>query len=139
MFWLTIIYGLGYVFYSTYGLWTLEPKKKFYNRLLLAGTYFPHLVINTIISTIGFYRCNNINPKEAFIFAPLLFLTILPIVNWVVRLLTGRNLIIATRWDRKPKNHKWYIDGLASIILVAVPLISCGMIMNKFRFGHFFV
>jgi hypothetical protein len=138
MFWVTTIYGVGYVFYWTFGPPTYSMNS-FYTKLLLRHIYFPHLIVNIIIAIVGYYRCKNINMKEVFIFAPLIFLTILPLINWTVRLLTNRNLIIATRWDKKPRNYKWLIDFPASIMLFAVPLISCGLIVNKFRFGHFFV
>lgn len=138
MFLISFLYGIGYIFYCTYGL-TLDPLKKYYNKLLQPKTYLLHLSINILISIYGYYRCKEINPKEAFIFAPLLFLLILPIINFTVRLFTDRNLIITTRWDEKPYGYKWHIDIPASLILIIVPLVSCGHIINKFKFDQFFV
>jgi len=134
--WLSIILGFSYIFYCAYGFET-KPAKKFYNKLLYRQTFLAHSIATLGLFGYGYYRCSNGHYQETFYFAPFIFLIGLVFFNWLTTVATERNIIISTRWDSKPPQYKWYIDGLFSFLIVFIPIVSCGYVMNKFRFGEF--
>ena len=135
--WVSILLGFSYIFYCAYGFET-KPDKKFYNKLFIRQTFLTHFLATFGLLCYGYYRCSNGHYQETFYFAPFIFLIVLVLFNWLTKIATKRNIIISTRWDSKPPQYKWYIDGFFSFLIVIIPIISCGLAMNKFRFGEFF-
>ncbi|TWI85331.1 hypothetical protein IQ13_0491 [Lacibacter cauensis] len=135
--WTSILLGFGYIIYCAYGFDT-NPNKKFYHKLFVRQTFLTHLVAALGLFCYGYYRCNNGHYQETFYFAPLIFLIALMFFNWLTRLATDRNILISTRWDSRPPQYKWYIDGFFSFLIVLIPILSSVLAMNKFRFGEFF-
>ena len=135
--WISIILGFGYIFYCAYGFES-KPKRKFYHKLFLKKTFWIHFIATLGLFVFGFYRCKKGHYKETFYFAPFIFLIILIFFNWLTRIAIKRDILISTRWDSKPSNYKWYIDGIFSFLIVLIPFLFCGYAMNKFRFGEIF-
>ena len=135
--WLSIIVSFGYIFYAAASFET-DPKKKFYNRLLSNQTFAMHFILSAFVCYYGYYRSVNGHYQEIFYVAPFLFLIFLRFFNWLTKYSTDRNILIASKWDYKPDEYKWYIDGLFTIFIIALPIIISGLAMNKIRFGEFF-
>ena len=132
---LTVLYGFGYIAYSTYGFQD-NPKKKYYNRLLKFDTAFRDFFVCSLIGVWGYFRIQSDITNETFVFAPIIFIPLLLLANSIVLLTMKRNIIIATRWDTKPDEWKWYVDGVISTILVTIPLIASGYFMNYLKFAE---
>jgi hypothetical protein len=135
--WVSILLGFSYIFYCAFGFET-KPSKKFYNKLFVRDTFITHFIATLGLFGYGYFRCSNGHYDETFYFAPFLFLITLVFFNWLTKIATDRNILISTRWDSKPPQYKWYIDGFFSFLIVLIPIILCGYAINKFRFGEFF-
>jgi hypothetical protein len=135
--WTSIFVGMGYLFYCAYGF-ELDPHKKFYNKLFSQHTFIIHFLVTFIIFCFGYYRCSYGKFQETFYFTPFIFLITLVFFNWLTRLILNRNIIISSRWDSKPPEYKWYIDGFFSYLVILMSILFPGLAMNKFRFGTFF-
>lgn len=138
VFYLGILYGVGYIFYSSISFQS-DYRKKFYYRLFNNRLYFAHLLFTFLVACFGLFRCSQGFYQETFFIAPFLFLLLLRLLDLLVIALSERHIIISTRHDDRPENYEWYIDGILSVIIIAFPLIACGHLMNKFRFGQLFI
>ena len=106
------------------GFLTLSPRKKPYNALFDIKIYLSHLGLAIVLAAFGFWYFHNAGIQAASCFVPTAFLFSFLIGDSLVKLMTGRHLIIADRWDKKPPSYKWYIDGLMSILIVSISLCS---------------
>jgi hypothetical protein len=138
MFYLGILYGLGYIFYSSISFQS-NYQKKFYYKLFDKQTFVIHLLVTFLIAWFGFYRCKQGYFRETFFIAPFLFLLTLRLFDLLSLTINKRHVIIATRYDDRPKYYRWYTDGILSIVIVALPIVTCGHLMNKFKIGQFFI
>ena len=132
-----ILYGLGYIFFMYFILRKSYPHKSYYN-IFNNKIFLVHFIINIIIAAVAFYRCSLGNYKEAFFIAPLLFLIIFWILNQVTKILLKRDVIILTRGDSIPQNYNWFVDTPITILILILPLCTCGYLMNLFHFGKLF-
>ncbi|SNC75038.1 hypothetical protein SAMN06265337_2673 [Hymenobacter gelipurpurascens] len=119
---LCISIGFGYVFYMCNGFLTLNPRKKPYNVLFDKRIYLVHLGLSIVLAAFGFWYFYDAELQTVSCFVPAIFLIAFFVADSFVKLLTGRHLIIADRWDSKPPNYKWYIDGLLSILILSTSL-----------------
>jgi hypothetical protein len=138
MFYIGILYGLGYIFYATISFHS-DYEKKFYYKLFDKQTFLLNLIITFLIAYFGLYRCKEGYFRETFFMAPFLFLITLRLLDLLSLAFNKRHVIIATRHDDRPEYYKWYIDGLLSVLIVSLPIVTCGHLMNKFRFGQLFI
>jgi hypothetical protein len=127
----SMILGCSYVYYMTYGF-SLIPRRKPYNKLFDAKKYLIHLLGSGLVSITGLYLCLSGLPTTGA-FMPIIFLLTFLIVDTVVQVLTGRHIIIATRWDYRPAAYKWYVDGLLGFAVFAIPVLSAGVALNWYR------
>ena len=116
--------GFGYVFYMCNGFLTLTPQKKPYNQLFNTRIYLAHLGMAIVLAALGFWYFQNVIFQTASCFVPIVFLVNFFVGDSLVKLMTRRHLIIADRWDKKPPNYKWYVDGLMSILIIVISLCS---------------
>ena len=130
---LCLAIGFGYVFYMCNGFLTLTPQKKPYNALFDTRVYLSHLGLAIVLAIFGFWYFRSAGFQRASCFVPTVFLVSFFIADNLVKLVTSRHLIIADRWDNKPPNYKWYIDGLMSILLISVSLCSPFALEQYFR------
>ena len=133
---LSIIIGFGYIFSMTAGF-SLHPEKKYYNKLFDFKTYLIHFIISLAVSGYGLYYSLNVDGRGAFYFAPTFFLILFLLLDKLTQLLLNRHLLIVTRWDYKPSSYKWYIDSVVMFLLMFIPIILSGLIMNKINYGTF--
>ena len=136
MYFIGIVYAVAYIFYMALGVGHV-PLKKPYNKLFDNKTFLIHLSINLLITLIAVSRSLSGYYREIFFMAPLLFLVLLRLCNSLVRAITGRNVLFVARGDTRPTYYKWYVDGLVGVLIIVIPLCSCGYLMNYFRFGKF--
>ena len=135
---LSFVIGIGYVFYAM--AWLVDkPANRFYNKLLKRKVYLLHIFIFFCLFLFGVYRIRYVNAREALYMAPFFFLIFLRFFNSIVKKIAGRNIYIITKSDVRPVKYKWYLDGILSVLLLALPFIICGYISNKIRFGSFFI
>lgn len=134
---LSIIIGLCYIFTMTIG-GSLYPEKKYYNKLFDFKTYLIHFIISLVVSGYGLYYILSIDGRGAFFFAPTIFLILFLLFDKLTLLLLNRHLLIVTKWDFMPPSYKWYVDGIVMFLLMFIPIISSGIIMNKINWGTFF-
>jgi hypothetical protein len=106
------------------GFLTLTPRKKPYNALFDKKVYLAHLGMAVVLAAFAFWYFQNAALNIAFCFVPAVFLVVFLIADSLVKLMTGRHLMIADRWDRKPLSYKWYVDGLMSILIITFSLCS---------------
>jgi hypothetical protein len=138
LFIISLIIGVGYVFFMVYGN-SLHPHRKYYNRLFERNIYFLHLFVAFLVALVGLYLSIRVDARHSMLLAPVVFLIEFRIIDVLVQKLTGRRIIISDRWDSKPKNYRWYIDGICSFLLAFTPILVSGLILNKFSQGHFWV
>lgn len=136
---LSVIIGIGYIFYTIIGKYSLEPKDQYYNRLLETKPFILNLSFAAILVIIGIWRVAYYDKRETFYFAPLIYLLLLRLFNLFSILINQRNLILATGVDNPPKGKEGinFSDRVFVFLLFLVPVIICGMIMNKLNFGVF--
>jgi hypothetical protein len=137
--WLSLMYGIGYVLFVSLGFLEDDPTKRIYNRLLSTRLYSIHLAINAIIAAAGIYRVLIGNHREIWAISPFLFLLLLHPINFLVRAGTGRNIMIFARGDKIPPHYSFLYDGMLGIVLIVVPIILPGYLMNKLNSGNFFI
>ena len=132
MGWLGFLIGGGYVFYM-WGTVASTTKHKSYNTLFNSKTYLNHLAFSVALSGFGLYRCLTIDHRSTWFSAPTIFLIAFFVSDKVVCCLTGRHIIMASRYDYKPPHYRWYIDAPFSILIVSAALVIPGMLMSYFR------
>ncbi|MCI1186543.1 hypothetical protein MON38_03875 [Hymenobacter sp. DH14] len=131
---LCLAIGFGYVFYMCNGFLTSTPRKKPYNALFDTKVYLAHLSLAIVLAVFGFWYFRNAGFQTASFFVPTIFLTGFFMADTLVKLIAGRHLIIADRWDKKPPSYKWYIDGLMSILLIIGSLCSPFILEQYFQY-----
>jgi hypothetical protein len=130
MFEISAIVGFGYMFLVTMGKLIQKPEKQYYNKLLQNRHFFINLFITSLLALFGYWRIS-FDKREVFYFMPLIFLMTLRIMNWVALMLKGRNIIFATRWDSTNiKGGISWLDRLLSFLIILIPILACGLIMN---------
>lgn len=132
-------FGIGYVWYSTLGFFEDKPTDRLYNRLLSGKLYYQHLIVASILLVAGFYRVSKGHYGDVWAMSPFLFLILLRPINLLVKTLTGRNIFVYTRWDKRPDDYRFIIDGVLGILLITIPIITPGYIMNKLNTGQFII
>ncbi|WP_148661166.1 hypothetical protein [Flavisolibacter tropicus] len=112
---------------------SLDPKKKYYNRLFERKTYIFHLALGCMLSILGFYRIKYINFQEVGYFMPLLFLLFFRLFDWVVLKMQGRHILVVTKGDRVPSDYKWWTDGLFTLLSMITPILVSSLILMKLK------
>ncbi len=133
---LSTIVGFGYISWVIAGKWSLRPKDQYYNRLHNQKDFLLNLLISFGLSVIGLLRVQ-LDARESMYFAPLIFLILFKVLDKLSLLLYGRHMILAIgRMDRpKGKNGHKFTDGLFVFLLIFIPILTCGLIMNKINHG----
>jgi|LakMenE01Jun11ns_1017448.scaffolds.fasta_scaffold9156630_1 hypothetical protein len=136
---LLVFFGPGYILYATLGLFEKNPNDRLCYRLLKGKLYYQHLIAASFLLAIGTFRVSEGNFRDVWAIAPFLFLVLLPLVNMLVKVAKGRNIMIYTRWDTIPDNYSLFYDGVLGILLISIPIIIPGYIMNKLNTGQFII
>ena len=134
-----IIIGAGYVLNATIGLFEDNPEDRLYNRLLSGGLYFRHLLWASVLLIFGVYRIYEGNDRDVWAISPFIFLVLLRPINSIVKAGTGRNILIYTRWEKRPDNYSFFLDGITGFFLIVIPLVVPGYIMNKLIHGNLII
>jgi hypothetical protein len=133
---LSVTIGLGYIYWVIAGKFSLRPKDQYYNRLFILRDYFLNVAATLVLVIIGVVRVNY-DARESMYFAPFIFLILFKLLDRVSLLVNDRHLILAIGHMDRPKGkdgHK-FIDALFGFLLVFIPTITCGLIMNKLNHG----
>lgn len=133
-----LFYGIGYVFFVSLGFLERDPSKRIYNRLLSIRLFTIHLAANTLIAAVGIYRVTMGHHREVWAISPLLFLLLLHPINFLVRAGTGRNIMIFARGDEIPEHYSFLYDGILGMVLIVIPIVLPGYLMNKLNTGNYF-
>ncbi|RAU81741.1 hypothetical protein [Pontibacter arcticus] len=136
--WFGGLIGFGYIYYMIAGRFSLKPKDQPFNNLFENSFFVKNLGLTVSIAIIGLWRISD-DTRETLYFAPIIFLVTLRIADLISLFINDRHVIIATRWDNPPKGKKGinWIDRVLSFLIIFIPMISCGLIMNKLNFGVF--
>ena len=129
---ISLIIGFGYVYFMISGRATLNPLKQRYIKLFEKEYFIKHLIICSILAIIGLLRFTA-NTHETFYFLPIIFLIGLKLANSIIKLLFGRNIIIATRWDNPPegKNEINFLDSLFIWLILTIGFGFCIMVKKS--------
>lgn len=85
---------------------------------------------------IAFYLAKRADEFYVMLFSPLCFLLVLQLSNWITRILYGRNVILLFRGDAKPKEYKWYVDGMLGALCLLVPILLPSLFFDYFKHYH---
>lgn len=138
-FLLSFIVSYGYIFYVLMGKFASRHSQQYYNKLRQTRPYLLNLAIAILFCVVGIWRVSAFDTREVSYFAPLIFLFLFRFINYISMITNKRPLIVATRWDKSGKGKygiNW-IDRCLSFLLLLIPMIVPGLIMNKLNFGHF--
>lgn len=113
-----------------------RPAKKYYQKILQPANYFWHLAGASSLAMIAFYLAKRVDEFYVMLFSPLCFLLVLQLSNWITRTLYGRNVILLFRGDAKPKEYKWYVDGMLGALCLLVPILLPSLFFDYFKHYH---
>jgi hypothetical protein len=135
VFYIVMLASWSYPFYAVIFSGD-KPEKKYYQRILQPANYLWHFAGASLVALVAYYLAKLQDEIYIFLSAPLCFLLVLQFSNGITRVLYGRNVILLYRGDEKPKEYKWYIDGMLSIACLMAPFFSPFLFLNFFRQFH---
>lgn len=104
---------------------SLNPKKKYYNQVFKSQIYSLHLIATLLIAIFGIYRVLTNDIREVSFMMPVLFLILFRIFDTIILKKEGRHIIVVTRGDHRPKEFKWWLDGIFSFLAAILPFVIC--------------
>lgn len=132
---ITIILGFGFIFYYLMGEFSLNPKVQFYNKLFDNTYFIKSFGVTLIIASLLLIRYPDFNYRDSAACVPIVFVILIRVLNLISHLINRRNLIICTRWDKKPREIN-FLDYILSFILLICTFSSFGLLSNLIRFGY---
>jgi hypothetical protein len=134
-FYIVLLVSWSYSFYAV-AFSGRRPAKKYYQKILQPANYFWHLAGASMLSMGAYYLAKWKSEFYIVLFSPLFFLLVLQLCNGITRAMYGRNVILLYRGDVKPKEFKWYVDGMLSIVCLVAPIVFPALFINYFRHFH---
>ncbi|NQZ78678.1 MAG: hypothetical protein HRT61_21570 [Ekhidna sp.] len=134
-FGISTLIGLGYVFYFLNLGIQSKPYDRNYTKLFNKSYFIVQLGITVAIAIFGTYRILNVDAREVFYLSPLTFLIFFAIFNKISLLSTGRNILIATGWDRIPNGNK-FTSRMNFFLLFFLTILIPGLLMNFLNIGQ---
>jgi hypothetical protein len=132
LFGVYFLIGMGYIFYNTFGKFSLDPTEQPYNKLFDNKTFFRHFIFSIILTAISLPIMKNYDNRAAMLTAPMIFLIILKGLNGLLKNRLGRNIMLAAGHDTSSIQIKLE-DRLSMFIVLTTSIIIPGLIMNYFR------
>jgi hypothetical protein len=134
-FYIVILVSWSYSFYAI--IFSGEsPAKKYYQKILQPANYFWHLAGASLLSMGAYWLAKWKSEFYIILLSPLCFLLVLQLCNWITRAMYGRNVILLYRGEVKPKEYKWYIDGMLSVVCLGAPMFLPFVFINYFKHFH---
>jgi len=128
----SVFLGLGYIF-CMLTLFSSNPRKKYYNQLFKRKTFLVHVVFALLLASFGVYRTKYVDTREVAYFTPLLFLIAFRLFDSIIFKTEGRHILVVTRGDWRPSEHKWWKDGLFTVLSVIIPFLLSVFILSLLK------
>ena len=126
---ISVLFPMGYILFLVLGKLELPKEKRPVYRLLEPVYLAKNLIWGFLFLVIGLFRIYD-DHRETLYFAPLIFLMLRVLFVPISKAMIGRPFIISISQMVKEEDQN-ILDYVFTVLLFFLPLLCCGLLMNK--------
>lgn len=122
----------GYIFYLTFGKFTLEPLKQPYNKLFEKSVFDKNLFAACLVGLIGLSLARLYDNRAALLLTPITYLVLFKVCNYLSNKINNRNIMFPAGQDISEIPITLF-DRASTFFILFLSMVLPGLVMNLFR------